>query len=313
VGRPVAALLNVVVFVLVLALVLRGERRVFEGLPGFSLEEQGPPAIKAEHLRRHGDEIDLLFLGSSRVYRQLNPAVFDARLAELGWPLRSYNYGLPGVRFYELLYLAERLIEERPPALRWLVLELADPRPPLESANLLNRRSIEWHTAAVTTLAVRDALDSGGALRGRLEDAGQHVSGLVLRCGNLGLGTPALVTRFWPSGPSEDLVPTGFLPFDIDPSPSTPRRRAEFLAELQARPRLLQERVREIRPGPERPRLPARSARVVQDLVERLRAVGIEPLFLLLPPADRDNRDWEDARAEGRSARSTWTSGAAST
>lgn len=297
--RLLATLANVLVFAVVLALVLRAERHGFESLPGFVLEESGPPAIKAAHLRADQGRIDFLFLGSSRVYRQLNPAVFDARMAELGAPVHSYNLGLPGVRFYELLYLAESLLEEHPPALRWVVLELSDPRPPLEGANLLSRRSIEWHTAPVTALAVRDTLEASGSLAERWEDAGLHVKDFFLRSGNLGLGAPALVTRFWPMGVPEDVTQGGFLPFDLDPARSTRKRREEFLEELQANPRLLRERVREIRPGPEVTPLPARTAAAVRRLVRRYRAAGIEPLFLLCPPADRDNRDWEGAREAG--------------
>jgi len=293
------ALLSAAVFCLVLGLACCGLRRGFEALPDLVLEEPGPPALKLQHLRAHGDEIELLFLGSSRVFRQLNPTVFDAQLAERGLRLRSYNLGLPGMRFYEQLYLIDRLLAERPPALRWLLIELGDPDPGLEDANLLTRRSIEWHSTAITWLVLRNTWASDRALVAKLEATWSHLQGAWLRGSNAGLGVPALVSLIEPAPVQEDESPAGFLPLEFDPNRTTAQHRREFLTALAAEPRLLEQRVREIRQPAVPPAPGALLAGEMRALVARLEHAGIEPLFFLSPPAERSNADWRALRAAG--------------
>jgi len=295
-GRPILrALLSVLVFAGTLALCALGARSLFEALPGEFLDGDGP-AQKLHRLEARGDEVQLLFLGSSRVYRQLNPAVFDARLAERGVSLVSYNLGLPGMRFHEQLYLAERLIEERPPALRWLLFELLDPDPELEEANLLSRRNIEWHTPGLTWFALRTTLESPRPLPRKLGLGREHLELCLLRSFNAGLG-PAALLDLLGGERLGDPTPRGYLPLDLDPTQTTAIHRRRFQRDLAQNPRLLEERVQAIQqPGaPPGPLLAAE----MRSWVARLEAAGIQPLFFLSPPADRNNSDWRALREQG--------------
>jgi hypothetical protein len=290
---------NVLVFCVVLALACTAVRRVLERMPGLQLEEDGAPAVKVTHAREHADAYELLFLGSSRVYRQINPTVFDAVLAEHGIAVRSYNLGLPGMRFYELLRRIDQILEERPPALRWLVLELDDPDPGLEDANVLSRRFIEWHTARVSWTAYRTILASSRSPLEKLRQCWGHTQGLLLRASNAGLGMTAVESRFGVPPDLTDYTPAGFLPLDFDPTRVTKEHRAEFLADFAKDKGILERRAQAITDPDIVPRLPRRLRDQMRDLVARIRAAGIEPLFLLLPPAERCNWDWRAAHKRG--------------
>lgn len=287
------------VFCVVLALACLGQREILRRVPGLGLEEEGPPAIKARHYRIHRDEIDLLFVGSSRVYRQLNPAVFDARLAELGHPTHSYNFGLPGVRFYELLHLVDWLLETRSPRLRWLFLELGDPEADLEDANLFTRRNIGWHAPGLTWIACRNAWESERPLGRKLGESAAHLGALLFNLSNAGCGVPAVSSLLNGDATPPDQTPAGCLPAEYDPTRATRAHREEYLARLEADPELLRKRVDELLAPRERSELSSFQLEVVRALVARIRDAGVEPIFLLLPPADRNNADWLAARASG--------------
>src|SRR5713226_6136440 len=51
---------------------------------------------KLEYFAGHKDEFDTLFVGSSRIYHQVMPEVFDEVLRANGREARSFNFGIDG-------------------------------------------------------------------------------------------------------------------------------------------------------------------------------------------------------------------------
>ena len=56
---------------------------------------------KLAYFSRHKDEFDVLFIGSSRVYRGVVPQVFDATLLSRGIASTSLNLGIDGMNVPE--------------------------------------------------------------------------------------------------------------------------------------------------------------------------------------------------------------------
>ncbi|MHC4384587.1 MAG: hypothetical protein ACYS0J_17355, partial [Planctomycetota bacterium] len=54
-------------------------------------------SLKLDHFAEHKDEYDTIFLGSSHVYRGIDPEAFDRETAALGFPTRSFNFGAAGM------------------------------------------------------------------------------------------------------------------------------------------------------------------------------------------------------------------------
>jgi len=292
---PLAQLASTLVFCAVLAALLGGERRLLHEVPGEFLAGDGP-AQKWRRLEEN-EGIRMLFLGSSRVYRQLNPGLFDDQMAARGLTTVSYNFGLPGMGFFEELYLAERIADAPPPGLRWLLIELLDPTKEQDEVNRLSRRNIEWHTPALAWFALRAALLSERPGRERLDLAVEHLELLALRSSNAGLAIPALEQLLEGGAPGEDPSPHGFLPLTLDRSATTLARRDSFERDLAANPRYLEERVREVMEHETSPS-PLVRARM-RALTARLEAAGIRPIFFLSPPATRNNSDWRRLHEEG--------------
>jgi len=71
------------------------------------------PALdrKLEDIKKQGSNFDFVFLGSSRVFRGINPAEIDAQASKQGCIIKTYNFGIAGLSMLEQKYILERLHE----------------------------------------------------------------------------------------------------------------------------------------------------------------------------------------------------------
>ena len=103
---------------------------------------------RIEWVRDHSADYDTLFVGSSRTARQVVPSIFDAEMAEVGTPTRSFNLGMPGMRAPEDGYVAERALGRRATPLRYLVVECTPVRLGIPPGDRETARAVYWHDAA---------------------------------------------------------------------------------------------------------------------------------------------------------------------
>jgi hypothetical protein len=139
---------------------------------------------KLEHLAHHGDDYDVLFIGSSQVNWQVMPAIFDRIAGEQGVPVRSFNAGVWAMMSPEDSYFLDQVLRRPHRRLRWIFLEVM----PLASRNYPalagTRREIYWHDWTRTRLLTkRFVLD--------LQSFGNWLNNLMLfleNSANLGRG-----------------------------------------------------------------------------------------------------------------------------
>lgn len=98
---------------------------------------------KFEWVAQEPDGYDTIFVGSSRVECGVIPAEFDARMAELGRPTRSFNLALSGARPNDFDTVVDWLLEHRSPRLRRLVIELHSRDLPVREYDWWTDRTIE--------------------------------------------------------------------------------------------------------------------------------------------------------------------------
>jgi hypothetical protein len=110
---------------------------------------------KLDFLAKHGDDYDVLFIGSSQVNWQVMPSIFDRIVGEQGTPVRSFNAGIWGMMSPEDGYFLDEVLRRPHKRLRWVILELM----PLSSRNYENlagtRREMYWHDQARTQLLTK--------------------------------------------------------------------------------------------------------------------------------------------------------------
>ena len=103
-------------------------------------------ALKEERFREQKEQIDILFVGSSRVFHGISPRVFDRTLQAAGRPWHSFNAGVDGMNSAEGFALVRRLRGMHPPRLKYIVFEFqSDPgaEKPLRDDSV-RERDVYW-------------------------------------------------------------------------------------------------------------------------------------------------------------------------
>ncbi len=188
-----AALTNLIGFLAAFGLVSTALRETLPPPNGFGL---GP---KVEYFREHRDDFDLVVFGSSHVRHGIVPEQLDAELGKRGVAIHSFNFGVAGMSMFELDYWFQRMFDERPARLRWVVIELGSWEPRRPDHRLFEtERSVLWHSWDVTrdvlaSLWQRDVPD--GSRMYRWHVAAQHLELMAKRYANLGQAQRLLQRR----------------------------------------------------------------------------------------------------------------------
>jgi hypothetical protein len=124
-------------------------------------EIDGGVSQKFRFFAAHKDEFDTLFIGSSRVYFQISPAMFDRVTRESGLPTRSFNFGIGGMYLPETGYLLEQILNLKPRNLKWVFIEYDELQTKWSPENQTSRRALYWADWKRVSLVLRKLTDAG--------------------------------------------------------------------------------------------------------------------------------------------------------
>jgi hypothetical protein len=124
-------------------------------------EIDGGVSQKFRFFAAHKDEFDTLFVGSSRIYFQISPAIFDRVTRESGLPTHSFNFGIGGMYLPETSYLLEQILNLKPRNLKWVFIEYDDLQTKWSPANQTSRRALYWADWKRVSLLLRKLTDAG--------------------------------------------------------------------------------------------------------------------------------------------------------
>ena len=124
-------------------------------------EIDGGVSQKFRFFAAHKDEFDTLFIGSSRVYFQISPAIFDRVTRESGLPTHSFNFGIGGMYLPETSYLLEQILNLKPRNLKWVFIEYDEMQTKWSPENQTSRRALYWADWQRVSLLLRKLTDAG--------------------------------------------------------------------------------------------------------------------------------------------------------
>ncbi|MDQ6809230.1 MAG: hypothetical protein M3Z64_07375 [Verrucomicrobiota bacterium] len=126
----------------------------------FPVIEQVTPKLR--FFAAHKDEFDTVFVGTSRIQHQLEPAIFDRVTGELGRPTRSFNFAIDDMHPPENFFLFDEILKLKPTHLRSLIVEFEDIQSEPSPGMRGTRRLAYWHDWPRTSLALRRIIDPKG-------------------------------------------------------------------------------------------------------------------------------------------------------
>lgn len=99
-----------------------------------------------EHLMKHGDNYDLIVVGSSVVRMHFIAGLFDKEMKKHGYRIKSFGFSRSSLHGGELDYYLERILELHHARLKWVVVDVSLKQfRAVEEGNAYKRRVIEWH------------------------------------------------------------------------------------------------------------------------------------------------------------------------
>jgi hypothetical protein len=166
---------------------------------------------KLAWLRKYAAHYDTLFLGTSRVYKQIMPNLFDERMREHGFRMSSYNLAADGMNFPETFIVLESALDfiNKP---KLVVLELGGlqrmPNPIFKDESL---RVVHWHNWKYTAMSVSSLMKYAANTHMPALDVFEylawHFRHLTLNTSNLGSGASLL--SYYLFDKHESLLPVG--------------------------------------------------------------------------------------------------------
>ncbi|MGB8167091.1 MAG: hypothetical protein WCF18_06340 [Chthoniobacteraceae bacterium] len=252
---------------------------------------------KIMHFAAHHDDYDTLFLGSSRIYYQIIPALFDRLAAEQGLPTRSFNAAIAGMRPPEDAYYLDYLLRSPPKKLRWVFIELAGLRTAVDRDKIGTVRAVYWHDWARLCVLFKRALVAKPdtkkrkwqrTLENRLEPFGDffdHVPLFIQNQTNLGRAS-LLTSRLTYDGPRPTPAPRATLGEDLAGWIPTGRPEVMAGAELASFDKALAER-RVTKPLRD-PGDPV-SQLALETMIAKVEKLGATPVLIVPPTTNKRN------------------------
>jgi hypothetical protein len=144
---------------------------------------------KLEWFEERRDDFDVVFVGSSRVFRGVDPRAVDEELARAGYAWRSANLGVGGMSAYEIDYVLRLVVDRAGPRLKWLVVEGRDWDPDSYFlGNTYSPRSVGWHDLEGTRRALRATWTSAKPTSSKWRSTWTHLELAGMKLLNVGEG-----------------------------------------------------------------------------------------------------------------------------
>jgi hypothetical protein len=257
----------------------------------FAWSEMERVIPKVGYFREHRNDFDTLFIGSSHIRHQIDPAIFDQTMRAAGHPSRAFNLGLNGMLPPENAYVLDQILKIKPRNLKWVFVELDELEKRPVPGNERSLRALYWRDWKRTAVVIRAVLRAGpdeGAL-GLLRRAGGilvrrrtterrdllwfHSALFARNFANVGrqANLARSVKQLWKKGtPAKDLGPNGdgYVPLNKETSGSEAMSDEAEVEPLGA--------------GHTR-FVSALTARVYRRLADDVRRAGAIPVFLVTP------------------------------
>ena len=189
---------------------------------------------KQRHVKESIHDYDAVFIGSSRVYRAFDPIQFETLMSDRGLRLKTYNFGVPGLRPHEMQILLDEIVAAKSARLKYVLIEVMDWYPPILDDLRKSDRTVHWHTLSNTWSAMQTVWQQETPVSTKAEQLLEHADRWLKRATNYGRGLQRIAQ--WNSLPAQTATldrQNGFVSTDQERGAYYDRRRASFLKDYR--------------------------------------------------------------------------------
>ena len=244
-------------------------------------------ATKMAYLKESELRYDTLLVGSSRIFRQADPSIFDAATGRL---TNTFNLGVSATYNPEIYYLYEHLLDDDISSdVKFVLMELQSLNR-IASRNVATRAAIYSVDRKTCRFAVSTLSEVEVRPVKRAEAVGRYRASYLQRFFKIHILREILEFRFSPARSDSVLGPNrdGFyaLELQVEEAPGRSQAKIALRAALVRSPELIEQRRKRaarIYRDPESWTFSETHLRRLEHIIERSRARGIEIRFVLPP------------------------------
>jgi hypothetical protein len=190
--------------------------------------------VKQRHLQDTIHDYDAIFIGSSRVYRAFDPTQFEALMSQRGEAIKTYNFGVPGLRPHEMQLLLDDIVAAKPKRLKYVFIELMEWYPPILNDLRRSDRTVHWHTLENTFSAMKTVWLQPISRSEKYVQLLEHANRWLKRTTNYARGLQRIAQLIaLPQQTTTLKRQHGFVSTDQERGPYFDNRRATFLEKYR--------------------------------------------------------------------------------
>ncbi len=254
---------------------------------------------KKNWLNQHRDEYNMLVIGSSRVYRQVDPEILDSLVSGPA-KVKSFNFGVNWLFAPESFYILDNLVEKEGLNYNYVIIELSKIRS-IDYANFHTTRTIYWTNYSNYSFAVRAIASSNFAIHEKVATILAYSVNYIDNLINLGYITEALSFKvnipLYAGFPDMGTKKNGYNTLTTHPIGSalskeenTEARHLKFLADTSVVTRRLNMSTRQFDKFEKNPELLNRYNKYYADhlnkMIDEAKKNGTHLVFLMSPRVD---------------------------
>lgn len=236
---------------------------------------------KEVYWEKHKDDFNTIFIGTSRVYRQMDATLFDSLTNH---ETKSFNFGIAGAAAAEMYFYLNKLLAEDKGKLKFVVLELCDVDV-IAKENLHTRDQKYWYNFSAWRFSVHAILQSNYSLE-------EKATGILYN--SISFGESILkfdllkdVWKFRYSKPNELFLgenKDGFVPMeDVKVNKDfVLGQRKEFLSDTNINANRREVSIETFKPNAQQKFISAHYNKL-NGIVSKLQAKGIQVFVVLAP------------------------------
>lgn len=242
---------------------------------------------KLEYFSKNKDEFNVIFLGSSQTYRHIIPSDFDEFMKAEGYNLKSFNFGLTGLKFPEAQFYLQKILAMQPKNLKWLFLEYLEGLD-VNPKNLSTAREIYWHTPQNFLTVSQLIWESDRSLEKKIQLTYQNWVPSTYNFLNSGKGSQSIQSILNPDRKHQKNLSSlgkkkdGYLSLDDETGKGFLERSLNFKKNLERYKKRVNNYKRYVNKSNPKPLTPHAKS-LIAEMIESAKRQDIETIFLMSP------------------------------